>query len=105
MALPTLTPQQRTDALAKAAQVRTERSEIKGRLKAGTVTLAEILADEGDTVGKMKVTALIEALPGVGKVRAARIMADLGIAESRRVRGLGEKQRAGLLAEFAPAPA
>lgn len=53
-----------------------------------------------DTVGKMKVSALLEAMPGVGKVRARQIMERLGIAESRRVRGLGANQRSALENEF-----
>ncbi len=44
--------------------------------------------------------ALLEAMPGVGKVRAARIMDKLDISPSRRVRGLGAKQRTALEREF-----
>jgi len=51
-------------------------------------------------VGKMKVSALLESMPGVGKVRAKQIMERLGIAESRRVRGLGANQRSALESEF-----
>jgi ribosomal protein S13 len=48
----------------------------------------------------MKVSALLESLPGVGKVRAKQLMERLGIADSRRVRGLGTNQRAALEREF-----
>ena len=103
MALPPLPPDQRAAALEKAAQARKERAEIKTNLKRGTVTLTDVLnqGQTDDTVGKMKVSALLESLPGVGKVRAQQIMERLGIAESRRIRGLGAKQRAALEAEFA----
>ena len=37
----------------------------------------------------MKVSALLESMPGVGRVRARQIMEEVGISESRRVRGLG----------------
>ncbi|MGX9296754.1 integration host factor, actinobacterial type [Tsukamurella paurometabola] len=102
MALPTLTPEQRANALAKAAEVRAARAAIKADLKAGKTTLAAVLgrADE-PAVGKLKVSALLEALPKVGKVRAAEIMEELEIAENRRVSGLGDRQRAGLLERFA----
>jgi ribosomal protein S13 len=53
-----------------------------------------------DVIGKMNVSALLESLPGVGKVRAKQIMERLGIAESRRVRGLGTNQRSALEQEF-----
>ena len=103
MALPPLTPDQRAAALEKAAQARKDRAEIKTNLKRGTVTLTDVLnqGQTDDTVGKMKVSALLESLPGVGKVRAQQIMERLGIAESRRIRGLGAKQRTALEAEFA----
>jgi ribosomal protein S13 len=66
------------------------------------VTLSEVIKDGStdDVIGKMKVSALLESLPGVGKVRAKQIMERLGIAESRRVRGLGANQRAALEQEF-----
>jgi transposase len=102
VALPPLTPEQRAAALEKAAEARRVRAELKARLKASTVTVSELLAEgqENDTVGKMKVSALLEALPGVGKVRAQRIMERLEISPSRRVRGLGVKQREALEREF-----
>lgn len=104
MALPPLTPEQRQAALAKAAAARRERAEVKNRLKHAGASIADVLA-EGQTnevVGKMKVLDLLQAVPGLGKVRASQLMERLGIAESRRVRGLGAKQVAALEREFAP---
>ena len=102
MALPPLTPDQRAAALEKAAKARKERAEVKNNLKRGAITLPAVLkqGQSDDTVGKMKVSALLEAMPGVGKVRARQIMERLGIAESRRVRGLGANQRTALENEF-----
>lgn len=102
MPLPELTEEQRKQALEKAAEARKKRAEIKQQLKTGKLTLSQILAPGADeTIGKMKVSAVLEALPGVGKVRARKIMERLEISPSRRVRGLGGKQRDALLAEFA----
>jgi excinuclease UvrABC nuclease subunit len=101
MPLPTLTEEQRKAALAKAAEARKARAELKAELKAEKVTLKDILSKQGDDiVGKMKVSAVLEALPGVGKVRARKIMEKLDISATRRVRGLGAKQKDALLAEF-----
>ena len=102
MALPPLTPDQRAAALEKAARARKERAEVKARLKKAELTLSQVLKDgqTDDILGKMKVSALLEAVPGIGKVRARQIMERLGIAESRRVRGLGANQRAALENEF-----
>jgi DNA uptake protein ComE-like DNA-binding protein len=102
MALPTLTPEQRAEALVKAAEARKKRAEVKAELKAGTRSLADLLkkAEGDETLGKMKVANVLESLPGVGKVRAQKIMEELDISATRRVRGLGSKQRAELLARF-----
>jgi hypothetical protein len=102
MPLPTLTPEQRQQALEKAAEARRKRAELKAQLKSGNVALASVLnrANNDDTVGKMKVASVLESLPGVGKVRARKMMEKLDISASRRVRGLGSKQKDALLAEF-----
>jgi hypothetical protein len=98
-----LTPEQRSAALEKAAAARRARAELKHRLKHSGASLAEVLAsgETDDAIGKMKVSAVLESMPGVGKVRAQRIMERLGIAATRRVRGLGANQRAALVREFA----
>ena len=99
---PVLTPEQREQALAKAAEARRARAELKEQLKMGSVKLSSLLAraDGNDHIGKMKVLAVIEALPGVGKVKARRTMEEIGIADTRRVRGLGEQQKKALLQAF-----
>ena len=103
MSLPTLTPEERAAALEKAARVRRERAEVKRNLKRGAMTLPDVLAfAAGDEViAKTRVSDLVQSMPGVGKVRAAQIMERLGIADSRRVRGLGQNQRQALMEEFA----
>ena len=102
MPLPTLTEEQRREALAKAAEARKQRAQIKGELKSGKRGLQDILETHGDdTVGKMKVSTVLESLPGVGKVRATKIMEELDISATRRIRGLGAKQREMLLEKFA----
>lgn len=103
MALPPLTPEQRQAALEKAAAARRERAEVKNRLKNSGASISEILqqGQVNEVVGKMKVLDLLQAVPGLGKVRARQLMERLAIAESRRVRGLGAKQIAALEREFA----
>ena len=100
---PVLTEEQRKAALEKAAEARRVRADLKDRLKMGSITLTEVLdqAAEDEIVGKTKVLAVLESLPGVGKVKARRLMEEIGIAECRRLRGLGDQQRAALLDHFA----
>ena len=102
MALPDLTPEQRAAALEKAAAARRARADLKVRLKARGTSLADVLAsgETDEAVGKMKVLAVLESMPGVGKIKAQRIMERLEISPSRRVRGLGVKQREALQREF-----
>ncbi len=99
---PSLTPEQRQAALDKAAEARRVRAEVKKKLKDRALSLKELfdLSDTDDTVAKLKVVSVLESLPGVGKVRARRIMQDLDISESRRLRGLGANQRNALLEHF-----
>ncbi|MDR1713560.1 MAG: integration host factor [Coriobacteriales bacterium] len=102
MALPEMTPEQRQEALAKAAKVRSERAELCKELKSGKITLASVLKKAGDPmVDKTKVTKLVESLPGYGKAKAAKLLEEIGIDSSRRVKGLGEKQKAALLEKLA----
>jgi hypothetical protein len=100
MALPVLSPEQRQAALQKAREARTARSALLAGLKAGTLTLADVLGRDDDLARKAKVAQVVRALPGVGKARAAAIMERAGIPSERRIGGLGARQREHLLAEF-----
>jgi hypothetical protein len=99
---PQLTAEQRRKALEKAAEARRVRAEAKELLKTGSMKLPELFrkADSDDLIAGLKVESLIAAMPGTGKIKAKRLMESLGIAENRRIRGLGDKQKEALLAEF-----
>ena len=103
---PQLSPDQRQAALDKAAAARRQRAELKEKLKMGSLSLKELFdqSERDEVVGKIKVLAVLESLPGVGKVRARRIMEEVDISEARRVRGLGEQQRKALLRMFPNTP-
>lgn len=99
---PQLTAEERANALAKAAQSRKRRAEVKSKIKTGEFsidTVLEIAANE-DSVGKMRVRELLEALSGVGKVRATTLMERLNISPTRRIQGLGRHQLKQLRHEF-----
>jgi hypothetical protein len=98
-----LTPEQRAAALEKAAAARRSRAELREQLKQSKITLVEVFkaGERDEAIGKMRVSAVLESMPGVGKIRAERIMERLSISTSRRVRGLGAHQRAALEQEFA----
>ena len=102
MAPPILTAEQRAAALEKAARARRARAEMKELLKTGSISFPGLLerAGEDELIDGMKVYAALSAMPGTGKIKAKRMMEELGIAENRRIRGLGERQRSALLNEL-----
>lgn len=97
MALPQLSAEDRAKALEKAAAARHARAELRENIKAGKVALSEVLGSDDPVAKRMKVSTLIESLPGYGKAKAAKVMDELGISESRRIQGLGSRQREELL--------
>ncbi|MFC2647048.1 MAG: integration host factor [Coriobacteriaceae bacterium] len=97
MALPQLTDEQRKAALEKAAAARHARAELREKIKKGEVTLQEVLDSDDPIANRLKVSALIESLPGYGKAKAQKIMDELGISSTRRVKGLGARQREQLI--------
>lgn len=99
---PELSEEQRAAALAKAAEARRVRAEVKELLKTGTITFSELLtrAEAEPILGGLKVESVLASMPGTGKVKAKRLMEAHGIADNRRIRGLGDRQRAALLDEF-----
>ncbi|MBO8125979.1 MAG: integration host factor [Firmicutes bacterium] len=98
MGLPKLTPEEKRKALKKAQEMRSRRAEIRKKLKCGELSLADVLAQTDDeAIARMRVAYLLESLPKIGKVSTKKIMKEIGINESRRVQGLGERQRAELL--------
>lgn len=106
MPLPELDPAQRRAALDKATRARQIRAELKQMLKSGEVSLSEVLAraESAEPLAKMRVVEVIEAMPAHGPVKARRVMEELAISPTRRLRGLGTRQRAALIGHFERAP-
>ena len=102
MSVPASTPEQRAAALAKAAASRRVRAEMKELLKSGSLTLSDLFerAESNDMVAGMKIASVLPSMPGMGKVKANRPMESIGIADTRRIRGLTDRQRAALLDHF-----
>ena len=102
MPVPTSTPEQRAAALARAAEARKLRAEMKQLLKTGSITLASLFAkaESNDLLAGMKIAALLPSMPGMGKVKANRLMEEIGIADIRRIGGLTDRQRQALLDHF-----
>lgn len=97
---PARTEQQRLEALARANAVRTQRSQLKVRLKSGEERLEDVLLSPPEYVHTAKVVELLMALPQVGPVRAGRILEACRVSASKTVIGLTPRQRAELLAHI-----
>lgn len=98
MALPNLSDADRAAALKKAAEARQKRAELRAKLKSGEKSFADVMNSADDPiVARMKVSTLLESLPGFGKAKAMKLMSELEISESRRVQGLGARQRENLM--------
>jgi len=99
---PVLTEAERAAALAKARSSRAHRARIKAEVKAGNLTVAQVIdmAIDDEAIAKMRVCELLESISGVGKVRAVATLDRLGIYRTRRIMGLGHHQRSLLIKEF-----
>ncbi len=98
MALPKLSLDEKKKALKKAQEVRSKRAKIRQNLKNGKTTIREVLANiNDDVIAKMRVVYLLESLPRIGKIKTKRIMSDIGIDETRRIQGLGNRQKQALI--------
>lgn len=93
-AVPPLNSVQRQEALRKAREVRSKRRGFKDKVAAGdhTIAAAIALARSDEALAGIRTLDLLRSLPGVGPRTAETVMAELGIAPSRRIRGLGEHQ-------------
>lgn len=101
MALPARTAAERSADLEAATAARHERAQLREKIKNGEVSIEQILDRCDDpVVGRMRVETLIESLPGYGKAKAAKTMDELKISHSRRVQGIGSRQKALLLERF-----
>lgn len=100
MGVPPLDGDARRRALVKAAEARRTRADVKRALKVGEIGLVEVFdrSVDSEAIANLRVTELLQAMPDHGPARAARLMSELSIAPSRRVRGLGPRQRSALIA-------
>jgi hypothetical protein len=100
--LPEMTDEQRAAALARAGEARRKRAEIKHLLKTGSLTFSDVLerAESDDLVAGTKVTVIVAAMPGMGKVSTERLLSEVGIADGRTLRGLGKVQKGKLVERF-----
>lgn len=100
--IPALTNEQRKEAARKAAEFRKHRASVLNKVRHGELSLPEVLniAEQDEVIAGCKVFNLIKAVPRYGTTKSEQVMHDLKIAKSRRIRGLGQKQKEALIDQF-----
>jgi hypothetical protein len=91
-------------AAAKSAAARRTRADLRARLKRGGTDLVQVFrnAETDPLLRNMRVSEFLRALPTIGDATARRIMTDVGIAPTRRIRSLTARQRIALVDMFSP---
>lgn len=97
---PTRSASQRQSALARANAIRVKRAALKRDLKAGERQLADVLHRPADWVMTAKVHDLLLCVPGIGAVKAARMLQQCRVSGSKTVGGLSDRQRIELVAQL-----
>lgn len=87
----------RAAASRAAVAARRARAAVKNAVATRERSARDVLetawATPGSAEAGLRVRELLMSVPTLGPTRAARVMAELGIAESKRVGGLGSRQR------------
>ena len=92
------TDEDRRRGLANAQAARSYRAGIRRAMKSGASDPIDVLdaSREDRVLGRMRVRMFLASSPGFGPKSVADAMTDLGVAEERRLSGLGERQYATL---------
>jgi len=108
MAVTPVVDQRSDKVLARLAQRRAQLEAVIGAVHGHSLSLSDVFARAGDpNVATLEPDALVcrfvylvkiaEALPGVGKVRARRVLADHGCGERTRVGDVAVNDRDALV--------
>jgi guanylate kinase len=97
---PELTAEDRRAAGARGVMNRQMRAALKVEIETGTKSFFDAINDDRESIQRMRVSELLQAVPGIGQRRAFLIMSKIGISPSRRIQGLGPKQLASLRKEL-----
>src|SRR5207237_10461837 len=84
---------QRSEALKRANDIRVKRAQLKKDLKSGDASIEQILRDPPEFVSTAKVFDMLMAVPKFGRVKAARLLNQCRISQSKTVGGLSDRQR------------
>ena len=89
---------QRLQALERANRVRGARSELKRRIKAGELTVAEVILSSRWEIGGMPIKEVLLSQRHWGESRSRGFLTRLGLREGKTVGSLTTRQRITLAA-------
>src|SRR5712691_11260757 len=84
---------QRRDALKRANQIRGVRAQLKRRVRAQTLSAAEIVASLPSEAQSMEVREILLSQRHWGSARTAKLLRSLCLAEKKQLGTLTERQR------------
>ena len=96
-AAPERSRQQRMDALARANDIRTRRARLKKELKAGRISIHDLLLEPPEYVETAKVFDMLLAVPKYGRVKVNKVLVQCRISPSKTIGGLSQRQRTELV--------
>src|SRR6266513_1966932 len=99
MALPQIQVQAPVRSLDQRMEA-LKRAQLKKDLKSGAVSIEEILREPPEFVSTAKVFDMLMAVPKFGRVKAARLLNQCRISQSKTVGGLSDRQRQELIGLF-----
>lgn len=94
---PERSPNQRLAALARANEIRSQRAKLKRDLKAGRVSIQQLLDKPPNYLETAKVSDMLLAVPKYGRVKVNKILHTCRISPSKTIGGLSERQRSELV--------
>jgi hypothetical protein len=103
-AVPNRTTAQRFEALERANRIRSDRKLLKREIKAGRVTLFDLLSDPPEYLLSAKVYDFVLACPRAGRSKADQAFKRAGVSPSKTFGGITEHQVGGLLSRLAEFP-
>lgn len=83
----------RLDALQRANAIRTSRAQLKRDLATGRCAIDTALLYPPEYIGTAKVFDILLALPRFGRVEVSKVLMQCGIATTRTIAGLSQRQR------------
>ena len=90
-------PQQHMRALARANRVRLARAELKRKICSGAIPVADVIIECPWEASSMTIAELLASQRRWGASRTSKFLAGIGMAETKTVGSMTERQR-GLLA-------